>query len=756
MRKMASIMVASLGLALMASAQAQTYDIKDTTPNGDSPTVRDTITMLQKPGANWGVVGDERQYPAVGYPSNEVGARYTMYRFDLSSIPSGSAISWATFNVHFESHNGPAITGYKLSRFKAGKDWIEGLGYDIASTSPGEPTWNSQKHQQVAWQTPGATGANDIDLATTKTFDKQAGVSEWKTFDVKSWVVDWVNNGVENNGMLMWGGTGPGGVALNYWVIWLSEWPDINMRPYLHIELVGTPPVVSPVADDSAIQGVEYTEQCSVSQGSPVTWSLLEGPTGAVIDPNTGRVSGWTPSDYQMGLSFHFKVQATNPYGNDTEEWNVTVRVAGNNNGFITDYVYSLKDNPTAHTVTLKVWDEATGGWVADLRTFAYDAWWESLTFSGGLVDGDARLFIARGTGTPDIEVAEINSTGSTVHSNTLSTIVGSLGTNFAFGTIRFSRGRPTSLFLSAASDKTGTSRGMAWEIDLGLSTLKNTYTGPINPLPVNDDYCAAYCDVAPDGTLYMIGQHLGRSTDVLPTEPGKGDLVSFDTSGGSTSSFTKLIDGPTYWPGDDRWDRPSGVAFRSANPDDDTPTILIGQQSDAYAREVLEFYLDTTAHPKDGNGNLTYRPGTKILVRRPYRGQQDEVSGSVWWASTKQGVHELKSDDTVSHVDNGSPLHAHEDADSPAFLYEPCNTPFADVDDDGDVDQDDFAVFQLCYSLDPPPGGLTATCACLDQGDDDSNGRPDRDGDIDQTDLAVFQRCASGPGVPAEPDCGD
>ncbi|UCD30005.1 MAG: hypothetical protein JSV03_05890, partial [Planctomycetota bacterium] len=86
-----------------------------------------------------------------------------------------------------------------------------------------------------------------------------------------------------------------------------------------------------------------------------------------------------------------------------------------------------------------------------------------------------------------------------------------------------------------------------------------------------------------------------------------------------------------------------------------------------------------------------------------------------------------------------------------------PCSDPFADVDEDGDVDQDDFAMFQLCYSGNgiQYPGTLDY-CACLDQGDETGDGLPDFDGDIDSFDFDAFQNCASGPDIPADITCDD
>lgn len=72
----------------------------------------------------------------------------------------------------------------------------------------------------------------------------------------------------------------------------------------------------------------------------------------------------------------------------------------------------------------------------------------------------------------------------------------------------------------------------------------------------------------------------------------------------------------------------------------------------------------------------------------------------------------------------------------------EPCPTPFADADRDGDVDQDDFAAFQLCFSGSgrPMPGN---DCDCFDR---DPTTRGDLD--VDSEDLKQFKKCITGPAV--------
>ena len=86
------------------------------------------------------------------------------------------------------------------------------------------------------------------------------------------------------------------------------------------------------------------------------------------------------------------------------------------------------------------------------------------------------------------------------------------------------------------------------------------------------------------------------------------------------------------------------------------------------------------------------------------------------------------------------------------------CHDPFADIDGDGDVDQVDFGLWQLCFT---GPNGLgfdAGRCECLDR--DDKNGDhlynppDDGDGDVDMDDFAKFAKCYSGPGVPADKAC--
>jgi len=78
------------------------------------------------------------------------------------------------------------------------------------------------------------------------------------------------------------------------------------------------------------------------------------------------------------------------------------------------------------------------------------------------------------------------------------------------------------------------------------------------------------------------------------------------------------------------------------------------------------------------------------------------------------------------------------------------CPTPWADADSDGDVDQEDFGLWQTCYSA----TGIAypAGCACYDR--NDSTGALGGDGDVDLDDLAWFENCFGGPTLDPLPGC--
>jgi hypothetical protein len=83
--------------------------------------------------------------------------------------------------------------------------------------------------------------------------------------------------------------------------------------------------------------------------------------------------------------------------------------------------------------------------------------------------------------------------------------------------------------------------------------------------------------------------------------------------------------------------------------------------------------------------------------------------------------------------------LYADNVRTGPFFPPGLCHTPSADADGDGDVDQSDFAVFQLCYNPGGPIPVVDDYCTCFDR---------DGNSEVDQADFNAFDACASGPGL--------
>lgn len=103
---------------------------------------------------------------------------------------------------------------------------------------------------------------------------------------------------------------------------------------------------------------------------------------------------------------------------------------------------------------------------------------------------------------------------------------------------------------------------------------------------------------------------------------------------------------------------------------------------------------------------------------------------------------------------DDGDGLTDCDDPDCDGHPACPCNPIiFADFDQDLDVDQKDFAKFQLCFTGPGFGDPLSAECACFDA-TGATPGVPD--GSIDQLDFTAFVACSSGPDIAANSACDD
>ncbi len=111
------------------------------------------------------------------------------------------------------------------------------------------------------------------------------------------------------------------------------------------------PVVVTPVDDASVLEGTTYQANLTLSQGDPpVAWSLVSGPAGMSIDPDTGVVV-W-PEAATAGSPYQVIVRATTALGSDDESWQLTVTprrriyvsTAGNNSNNGLSWATAVRD----------------------------------------------------------------------------------------------------------------------------------------------------------------------------------------------------------------------------------------------------------------------------------------------------------------------------------------------------------------------------------------------------------------------------
>jgi len=363
---------------------------------------------------------------------------------------------------------------------------------------------------------------------------------------------------------------------------------------------------------------------------------------------------------------------------------------AFDNNGFETDWVYAI----TTYSSELSAYRESDGAKMATLidpfpgypnpnrvKDTCYDGW-DSLTFAGTTSNNDARLYVVKAMPRQDPDcgpqhpkdavIIEVGPEGCS-HDGTdarkyvrLKDLLGvsQVGPYVRIGTIRFSSFH-NSIFLSIDTDyRNDTLPVKIYEIDLELTAILNTYTGANVH---NDEPNMAVSPI--DGTLYVCEPNMGQPDgDVVP-RTGEGDLIAIDTSGGSTSSYTTLIDGPTYQPVNALWNRPLCPIYRGIHNPTGRPTILVQFGRDVNSTPVLEFYLDAN----DGNyppaGNLIYRGSPFSQLRMSWRGQFDEITSTVMAARLfdgTAGIDLLAPDDSVRRIANS---YGFQDADSPGVV---------------------------------------------------------------------------------------
>ena len=223
MRGYVIVMVVAM-LAYGGVVQGETTVFQDATEVGDDPGFLDDGLVSQiepqpspkedcNNGARWmmQIFTDDRN-PA-RWQNPEIGPQHPMFKIDVSSL-NDMVINDAELSYWLRPRKQNKnccipMKDLKISRLLPGKAWIEGTGNGDPALD-GEPSWNSQAHYlNPAWDLGGATAATDIDMASTVTVPNIGGLYKGELREHRTNVTGLVQawtHGVENNGMIQWGG----------------------------------------------------------------------------------------------------------------------------------------------------------------------------------------------------------------------------------------------------------------------------------------------------------------------------------------------------------------------------------------------------------------------------------------------------------------------------------------------------------------------------------------------------------------------
>jgi len=135
-------------------------------------------------------------------------------RFDLTGFPEDKMAESASLHLFYAlQRRGGAFQPVDHDAYVRAvlKAWGEGTGTgpDGADAQDGDVTWNSARHNQEAWEVPGAYGETDIavpdpadDVKSTVPYGSNPG--QWVHFEgnaLTQWVNDWLLGRAPNNGL---------------------------------------------------------------------------------------------------------------------------------------------------------------------------------------------------------------------------------------------------------------------------------------------------------------------------------------------------------------------------------------------------------------------------------------------------------------------------------------------------------------------------------------------------------------------------
>jgi RHS repeat-associated protein len=214
---------------------------------------------------------------------NQLGSQTVQIK--VSDGRGGEAIQLFTLNVVTSAPNtNPVITGTPRTSVRVGDQYLAQLS---ASDADGDP---------LTYSLPTSPSGMTIDSDGRLHFSPTA--AQLGAHQVTVRVVD-----------------GQGGSAETTFTLNVVG-QETNSNP----EITSTPPSAATLG-----RTLRYTPTFSDADGDPVVWSLLSGPVGMAIDPETGIIR-WRPTQSQLGPQT-VVLQATDPMlASTTQDFTITVR----------------------------------------------------------------------------------------------------------------------------------------------------------------------------------------------------------------------------------------------------------------------------------------------------------------------------------------------------------------------------------------------------------------------------------------------
>lgn len=199
------------------------------TIDDDSGTFEDALLALHPTGRtdfNNGVRDSAAKFLA----SNN--KHTTVFKVDLTGLPSSAVVTLARLGIH-KYLTGPgslSLSVHKVLRF-----WNEGNKFNSLADT-GEVTWNSARHSELLWTTPGAkSDGNDRQASPESAFLLPPGVdTDYHISLTSASIQSDIDNPSTNNGYLIEAPT----VASTQYVNWYGSETVVGNKPYLYIEYV--------------------------------------------------------------------------------------------------------------------------------------------------------------------------------------------------------------------------------------------------------------------------------------------------------------------------------------------------------------------------------------------------------------------------------------------------------------------------------------------------------------------------------------